>query len=287
MPIELYTGGAEHAVMHLLYFRFFTKALRDLGLLGFGEPTLKLRNQGQILGADHNRMSKSRGNVQAPDELVARYGADTVRAFLMFIGPWDQGGPWNPSGIEGIHRWLARVWGAALPVEGATASIGAPKAPSWSGRCGGRRTPTIAAVDEDYAEFHFNTAIAKLMELTNAIIRAREAGLSGSRPTPMRSTPSSCCWRRWRPTSPRSCGSGAGIRTASTSSRGRRPMRRWPRPTRSSCRCRSTASCATAWSSRPTRRPRRSSAWRSPPSTSSATWPAARRCRSSRSPGAS
>ena len=100
--------------MHLLYFRFFTKALRDLGLVGIDEPTLQLRNQGQILGADHNRMSKSRGNVQAPDELVARYGADTVRAFLMFIGPWDQGGPWNPTGIDGIHRWLGRAWGAAV-----------------------------------------------------------------------------------------------------------------------------------------------------------------------------
>ena len=115
MPMYLYTGGAEHGVLHLLYYRFFVKALRDLGHLAFDEPTLKLRNQGQILGADHNRMSKSRGNVQAPDELVERYGADTIRAFLMFIGPWDQGGPWNPTGIDGMHRWLARVWGAALP----------------------------------------------------------------------------------------------------------------------------------------------------------------------------
>ena len=106
MPIDIYTGGAEHGVMHLLYFRFFVKALRDLGHLSFDEPTLKLRNQGQILGADHNRMSKSRGNVQAPDELVARYGSDTVRAFLMFIGPWDQGGPWNPVG-HGGHLPLA------------------------------------------------------------------------------------------------------------------------------------------------------------------------------------
>ena len=115
MPMHLYTGGAEHGVLHLLYYRFFVKALRDLGHVSFDEPTLKLRNQGQILGADHNRMSKSRGNVQAPDELVERYGADTIRAFLMFIGPWDQGGPWNPTGIDGMHRWLGRVWGAALP----------------------------------------------------------------------------------------------------------------------------------------------------------------------------
>ena len=207
MPIKIYTGGAEHGVMHLLYFRFFVKALRDLGHLAFDEPTLKLRNQGQILGADHNRMSKSRGNVQAPDELVARYGSDTVRAFLMFIGPWDQGGPWNPSGMEGIYRWLGRVWGAAQPtkrdVDRAVASRGAPGIPdrSLAGEFPGSGGPmgsemivvaeemeralrrathtTIAAVSEDYEDFHFNTAISKLMELTNAIIRAREAGQAG------------------------------------------------------------------------------------------------------------
>ncbi len=180
MPISLYTGGAEHGVMHLLYFRFFVKALRDLGHLAFDEPTLKLRNQGQILGADHNRMSKSRGNVQAPDELVERYGSDTVRAFLMFIGPWDQGGPWNPSGMEGIHRWLGRVWGAALPEERRAAAVEAPGSPEELERALRRVThATIAAVTEDYQTLHFNTAIAKLMELTNAIIRVREAGRAG------------------------------------------------------------------------------------------------------------
>ena len=182
MPISLYTGGAEHAVMHLMYFRFFTKALRDLGLVGIDEPTLKLRNQGQILGADHNRMSKSRGNVQAPDELAARYGSDTVRAFLMFIGPWDQGGPWNPSGIEGIHRWLARVWGAALPgANGAAPTAFAEAERDEIERALRRAThATIASVTQDYEDFRFNTAIARLMELTNAIIRARETGLTGS-----------------------------------------------------------------------------------------------------------
>ena len=178
MPIDLYTGGAEHAVMHLLYFRFWVKALRDLGMLGFDEPTLKLRNQGQILGADHNRMSKSRGNVQAPDELVARYGSDTVRAFLMFIGPWDQGGPWNPSGIEGIHRWLARIWGAAQPVA-ATAPTDAEGAELQRALRRATHT-TIDAVTEDIEGFRFNTAISRLMELTNAIIREREAGLAGT-----------------------------------------------------------------------------------------------------------
>ncbi|HEX2883557.1 MAG TPA: class I tRNA ligase family protein, partial [Candidatus Limnocylindria bacterium] len=186
MPIDLYTGGAEHAVMHLMYFRFFTKAMRDLGLVGIDEPTLKLRNQGQILGADHNRMSKSRGNVQAPDELTERYGSDSVRAFLMFIGPWDQGGPWSSTGIDGIHRWLGRVWGAAsADVDGATGArpatdqmLGTPDELTRALRRATHRT--IDAVAADYEAFHFNTAISKLMELTNTAIRAREAGLAGT-----------------------------------------------------------------------------------------------------------
>jgi leucyl-tRNA synthetase len=181
--MHLYTGGAEHGVLHLLYYRFFVKALRDLGHLEFDEPTLKLRNQGQILGVDKHRMSKSRGNVQAPDELVASYGSDTVRAFLMFIGPWDQGGPWNPTGIDGIHRWLSRVWGAALPT---TADV-RPRADEVLGTADEltralRRAAhaTIDAVGADIDELHFNTAISKLMELTNAVVRARESGLAGS-----------------------------------------------------------------------------------------------------------
>jgi leucyl-tRNA synthetase len=182
MPINLYTGGAEHAVMHLLYFRFFVKAMRDLGLVGVDEPTLKLRNQGQILGADHNRMSKSRGNVQAPDELVSRYGSDSVRAFLMFIGPWDQGGPWSPTGIDGIQRWLGRVWGVAQPttLRAGDAGDALPGDPAELDRALRRAMhTTIAEVTEDYETFHFNTAIAKLMGLTNAIIHARDAGHEG------------------------------------------------------------------------------------------------------------
>jgi leucyl-tRNA synthetase len=162
--------------MHLLYFRFFTKALRDLGLIGMDEPTLKLRNQGQILGADHNRMSKSRGNVQAPDELAERYGSDTVRAFLMFIGPWDQGGPWNPSGIDGVHRWLGRAWGAALATDG-TADAADPEIERALRRAA---HVAIGEVTADIEGMHFNTAISRLMELTNALVRARESGLAGS-----------------------------------------------------------------------------------------------------------
>ena len=179
MPVDVYGGGAEHAVMHLLYFRFFVKALRDLELLSFDEPTLKLRNQGQILGADHHRMSKSRGNVQAPDELVDRYGSDTIRAFLMFIGPWDQGGPWNPAGIGGIHRWLGRVWDVAQPV--AAPRPAGPESEELDRALRRATHTTIAAVAEDYEDFRFNTAIAKMMELTNAIIRGRDAGQAGGK----------------------------------------------------------------------------------------------------------
>ncbi len=180
MPVDLYTGGAEHAVLHLLYFRFFVKAMRDLGLLSIDEPTLILRNQGQILGADHQRMSKSRGNVTDPDELVARYGADAVRLFLMFIGPWDQGGPWSHTGIDGVHRFLGRVWQQAQP-DGADGPATTGEAAAEGERDLRRVTHrTIAGVTEDYEAFHFNTAIAKLMELSNAINEARDAGLGSS-----------------------------------------------------------------------------------------------------------
>ncbi|MGH2418358.1 MAG: leucine--tRNA ligase, partial [Candidatus Limnocylindria bacterium] len=182
MPVDLYTGGAEHAVLHLLYARFFVKALRDIGHLTFDEPFLALRNQGQILGADHQRMSKSRGNVAIPDELVARYGSDVVRLFLMFIGPWDQGGPWNASGIDGIHRFLGRVWAQAQATPAAFAGEAeAPGSGDELSRALRRATHvTIRDVGDDYADFHFNTAISKLMELSNAIGKARDTGLAGS-----------------------------------------------------------------------------------------------------------
>jgi len=174
MPVDLYTGGAEHAVLHLMYARFFVKALRDMGRLTFDEPFTALRNQGQILGADHHRMSKSRGNVVNPDDLTSRFGSDTVRLFLMFIGPWDQGGPWNPTGIEGVHRFLGRVWAVAQAGSGG---------PSGSGGERELRHAThraIKQVSEDYADFHFNTAISSLMGLANALVKAREDGMAGT-----------------------------------------------------------------------------------------------------------
>ncbi|MDQ7857954.1 MAG: leucine--tRNA ligase [Armatimonadota bacterium] len=169
LPVDQYTGGVEHAVMHLLYTRFWTKVMRDLGLVAFGEPMLRLFNQGIILGPDGNRMSKSRGNVVNPDELVRRYGADTLRAYLMFIGPWDQGGPWNPRGIEGVARFLTRVWtlvtGPAKTVA-AGAGVSARELEYWMHR-------TIRRVTDDMEGFRWNTALAALMEYTNVLQRAQ------------------------------------------------------------------------------------------------------------------
>jgi leucyl-tRNA synthetase len=187
-PVDQYTGGAEHAVMHLLYSRFFTKAMADLGLVHEREPFKRLFNQGQILGADGERMSKSRGNVQDPDELVARYGADTVRLFLMFMGPWDQGGPWSPTGIGGISRFLHRVWAAALDPHGIEA--GDPESgvlPAGQDRAAGEKAlrtaahRTLRTVTEEYAELHFNTMVAHLMELSNLLQRYRGTAVAGTR----------------------------------------------------------------------------------------------------------
>ena len=169
MPVEQYTGGAEHAVMHLLYSRFFVKALRDMGMLEIDEPFLRLFNQGVILGQDHEKMSKSRGNVVNPDDVVGQYGADAVRCFLMFIGPWDQGGPWSDEGINGIVRWLNRVWNLMEHDGGRLERTAAdPAAVRGTQRV---LHQTIRRCYEDLDKFKFNTAIAALMELANHLSR--------------------------------------------------------------------------------------------------------------------
>jgi leucyl-tRNA synthetase len=186
-PVDQYTGGAEHAVMHLLYARFFCKALADLGLISGREPFRRLFNQGQILGADGERMSKSRGNVQDPDELVSKYGADTVRLFLMFMGPWDQGGPWSPTGIGGVSRFLNRAWTVALDPHGV--EPGDPSAgslPPGESVEGAERALRVAAhrtletVGDEYEGYRFNTMVAHLMELTNVLMRYRGSQVAGS-----------------------------------------------------------------------------------------------------------
>ncbi len=183
-PVDQYTGGAEHAVLHLLYSRWFTKALNDLGLVGHREPFKRLFNQGQILGQDGERMSKSRGNVQDPDELVERYGADTVRLFLMFMKPWDADAPWDPRGIRGTRRFLDRVWsvtqdrhGHDREASGAGPADITPDAGQELLRLAHR---TLRDVTADYEGFRFNTLVAKLMELTNELMRARGTELATS-----------------------------------------------------------------------------------------------------------
>ncbi|HLW59737.1 MAG TPA: leucine--tRNA ligase [bacterium] len=175
LPVDQYTGGIEHAVMHLLYTRFFTKAMRDIGMVSLDEPMLRLFNQGIILGPDGNRMSKSRGNVVNPDDYAGTMGVDTVRAYLMFIGPWDAGGPWNPKGIEGLHRFLHRVW--HLVVDEIPPGAAGPGAASAVRRVVHQ---TLKRVSEDLEGFRFNTALAALMECTNALMRVREGGAAAT-----------------------------------------------------------------------------------------------------------
>ncbi|MBI2165691.1 MAG: leucine--tRNA ligase [Chloroflexi bacterium] len=175
-PVDQYTGGAEHAVMHLLYARFFTKALRDLGLVTFGEPFLRLYNQGTILSGGA-KMSKSRGNVATPDDYVRVFGADVVRCYLMFLGPWEQGGEWSDSGINGAARWLNRVWEIyskphpELPKRSELDDNYA-KTDELLRRELHRK---VKQVENDLDKFKFNTAIAALMTYTNALPSALDA----------------------------------------------------------------------------------------------------------------
>ncbi|HJX69784.1 MAG TPA: leucine--tRNA ligase, partial [Dehalococcoidia bacterium] len=173
LPVDQYTGGAEHAVMHLLYARFFIKAIRDLGLVDFDEPFTRLFNQGTIV-VQRQKMSKSRGNVITPDEYVAELGADTVRAYLMFVGPWEQGGEWDDSGISGISRWLNRAWNLVL--QGETTLFLREVADQQAIKELRHMTHrTIKKVTEDLERFRFNTMLASLMEFTNHLARVLEA----------------------------------------------------------------------------------------------------------------
>ena len=172
-PVDQYTGGAEHAVMHLLYVRFFTKAVRDLGLIDHGEPFLRLFNQGTVLSG-HTKMSKSRGNVIAPDDYVDDLGADVVRLYLMFMGPWEGGGDWSDAGINGVARWANRMWDVCLRSPDALPAFGS------ADRDVTRLThQTVRRVIQDMERFKYNTALAGLMELTNGLGPAYEAGTVG------------------------------------------------------------------------------------------------------------
>lgn len=179
MPVDTYTGGAEHATMHLIYTRFFHKAFRDIGVMEGHEPMLQLRNQGQILGPDGLRMSKSRGNVIDPDEQVRQYGADTVRAYLMFGYQWSEGGPWNTENIAGVVRWLRRVWTLVMEFtkENTTETSCKPDVLKAMRR---KVHQTLKRINVDFENFQFNTIISGLMELLNELYKAREAGAAST-----------------------------------------------------------------------------------------------------------
>ena len=175
MPVDLYTGGAEHAVMHLLYSRFFIKAIRDLGLVNFDEPYNRMFNQGIII-AEKQKMSKSRGNVITPDEYVAEVGADAVRAYLMFLAPWEQGGEWNDSGISGVSRWFNRMWHLVLRGYSQDEKISLDVRQKAERELSHITHQTIRRVTEDLEKLHFNTMISTLMELTNHLTKVKETG---------------------------------------------------------------------------------------------------------------
>jgi leucyl-tRNA synthetase len=172
LPVHQYMGGVEHAVMHLLYSRFFNKVLRDLGYLSFDEPYTRLFNQG-VLIKEHKKISK-RSNPLAPDPLVKRYGADAVRLYLMFLGPWDQGGDWSDAGIAGITRFLNRVWDIAQRDAGRLASVDVDE--NTERELTRHSHSTTKKVIADLDAFKFNTAIAALMEFSGELNRAWDAG---------------------------------------------------------------------------------------------------------------
>ena len=180
MPVDTYTGGIEHATMHLLYTRFFHKAMRDAGVTKGDEPMMQLRNQGMVLGEDHEKMSKSRGNVIAPDVLVTQYGADTVRAYILFFARWEMGAPWDSQGIEGSARWIRRVW--TLFTDPSTAAQGKPTAAFDEMKKNLRRKvhQTLKRITRDFERFEFNTIVSSLMELLNDMYKARETGIAGN-----------------------------------------------------------------------------------------------------------
>ncbi|ADV67444.1 leucine--tRNA ligase [Deinococcus maricopensis] len=174
-PIDLYTGGIEHAILHLLYSRFWTKVARDLGLTSNSEPFRALRNQGIILGEDQEKMSKSRGNVIDPDDLVQEYGADTVRTYLMFIAPWEVGGPWSASGINGPSKWLSRVWSLYFDE-----NASGPAENTTEAELRYATHTTLQKVTGDFERLSFNTIVAALMEYTNALVKAKRSPAFGT-----------------------------------------------------------------------------------------------------------
>ena len=176
LPVDQYIGGIEHAVLHLLYARFFTKVLYDMGLIGFREPFTRLFTQGMLL-KDGSAMSKSRGNVVGPEEVIPRYGADALRTYVLFLAPAEAEADWREGGIEGVSRFLQRAWRAVAGRQGRFdpdwrrhLARPAPAAAALRRKC----HQTVRRVTEDLGRFHFNTAISAMMELVNEMTAAAE-----------------------------------------------------------------------------------------------------------------
>ena len=166
MPVDQYIGGVEHAVLHLLYARFFTKVLRDFGWLSWDEPFRNLLTQGMVIKGGA-KMSKSKGNVVDPDELVEKYGADTARLFSLFAAPPEKDLDWNEQGVEGMYRFLKRLWNTAFEFINNKSEAAAQDEALQQ-----KIHQTIKKMTDDMERFHFNTAISAMMELLNAIPRA-------------------------------------------------------------------------------------------------------------------
>lgn len=172
MPVDLYIGGSEHAVLHLLYARFWHKVLFDIGVVSTPEPFKKLVHQGIVLGEDNQKMSKSRGNVVNPDEMMDRFGADAVRLYEMFMGPLEATKPWSTRGVEGVTRFLDRVWRLMVNEEGQVSGAVVTTAPSPDQQR--LLHQTIKKVTEDIEALRFNTAISQMMMFTNDMTKAEQ-----------------------------------------------------------------------------------------------------------------
>jgi leucyl-tRNA synthetase len=186
MPVDQYIGGVEHAILHLLYSRFFIKALNDMDLLSFDEPFHALFTQGMILGPDGNKMSSSKGNVVAPSEIVERFGADAARTYVLFMGPAEQDAAWADTGIEGAFRFLSRLWrlGDELAQDGGSApGADQPVGPEGADEILVRKANwAIDKVTRDMTgTFGFNTAISAVMELVNEVYRYPQADAAARR----------------------------------------------------------------------------------------------------------
>ena len=175
MPVDQYIGGIEHAILHLLYSRFFTKVLRDMGMVDFDEPFKNLLCQGMVLDEHGDVMSKSKGNVISPEDMIAGYGCDAVRAYILFMAPPDKELQWNEDGLAGMHKFLNRVWRMVNDLAGAADEDtlfqpGASDADAAAARkvLLRERHRVAGKVVDDFDRNNFNTAIAAIMELANA-----------------------------------------------------------------------------------------------------------------------